>query len=355
MQALIITLIVVASVIAVIGIALYVGMLVSVHCVLGRRRKYSDQPDMPCAEKYPIDYKWLDELSADTDSLSLNGYDGVRLVATRIKRRDGNDKVAVLLHGYGATYRGMQRHARLFYDRGFDVVLPTMRGHGGSGGKVGMAWLDRFDLSRWAELLVEKYGQHAQIVLLGVSMGGTTVVGAAGSALPKQVKFVVEDCGFSSQSKQYLHIVRRSRIKPLMTLVFNSGVKLIHGYTPVDADFTKLASTMTVPALFVHGEADRVVPVEQCVELFEACSSKDKTLLTVPNADHTFALAEGEAVYTAAVDALIDKYVTGADPRPEKTEEPPEAEAPSEPAAEAEKPAEPAEAEKPEAKDVLDD
>ena len=316
--------------IAVVAVALLVGMLVSVHCVLGRRTKYSDKPNFPDTEKYAVDYKWFDDLKPQTDNLAINGYDGVRLVATRIKHHEGNDKIAVCCHGYGATFRGMQRHARLFFDRGFDVVLPTMRGHGGSGGKVGMAWLDRFDLSRWVDLLVDKYGKQAQIVLLGVSMGGATVVGVAGMTPPKQVKFVVDDCGFSSQSEQYLHVARHSRIKPLATFVFNSGVKLIHGYSPADADFTQFARKMTVPALFVHGAADRVVPVDHCKKLFEACSSQDKRLLTVDAADHTFALAVDETAYTAAVDSLIDKYIVDADPRPEKPPEPVE-EAASEP------------------------
>ncbi|MCX4312630.1 MAG: alpha/beta fold hydrolase [Clostridia bacterium] len=330
MQGYIIALIVIAGVIAVVAVALLVGMLVSVHCVLGRRTKYADKPNFPDTEKYAVDYKWLDDLKSQTDNLAINGYDGVRLVATRIKHHEGNDKIAVCCHGYGATFRGMQRHARLFFDRGFDVVLPTMRGHGGSGGKVGMAWIDRFDLSRWVDLLVDKYGKHAQIALLGVSMGGATVVGVAGMTPPKQVKFVVDDCGFSSQSEQYLYTVRNSRIKPLATFVFNSGVKLIHGYNPADADFTQFARKMTVPALFVHGAVDRVVPVDHCKKLFEACSSQDKRLLTVDAADHTFALAVDETAYTAAVDSLIDKYIVDADPRPEKPPEPVE-EAASEP------------------------
>ncbi len=87
---------------------------------------------------------------------------------------------------------------------------------------------------------------------------------------------------------------------------------------------------MTVPALFVHGAADRVVPVDHCKKLFEACSSQDKRLLTVDAADHTFALAVDETAYTAAVDSLIDKYIVDADPRPEKPPEPVE-EAASEP------------------------
>ena len=209
-----------------------------------------------------------------------------------------------------------------------------MRGHGNSGGKVGMAWLDRFDVSRWVDMLISKYGKSVQIALFGVSMGGSAVVAAAGMTPPTQVKCVVSDCGFSSQADEYAHEMRKYILKPIVKFAFNSGVKLVHGYTPAHANIDALANNITVPALFVHGSADRVVPFEQGQKLFDACGSKHKTLLAVENADHTFACAVDPDKYTAALDQLIDKCFEGVDPRPEKPAEP---EKPVEP----EKPAEP--------------
>lgn len=42
------------------------------------------------------------------------------------------------------------------------------------------------------------YDEQANIVLYGESMGAATVLMAAGEGLPKQVKAVVEDCGYTT-------------------------------------------------------------------------------------------------------------------------------------------------------------
>lgn len=36
------------------------------------------------------------------------------------------------------------------------------------------------------------------IILYGVSMGGATVMNVAGEKIPKQVKAIIEDCGYTS-------------------------------------------------------------------------------------------------------------------------------------------------------------
>lgn len=318
MLGLYIALIAVAGVIAVFALAVLLGALISTHVVLGHRSEYSDWPQFPGTEKYAVDYKWFDDVKPQCDSFTITAYDGIRLAALRIKHHDGNDKVAVCCHGYGATYRAVQRQAKLFYDRGFDVLLPSMRGHGNSGGKIGMAWTDRFDVARWVDMLIGQYGKSVQIALFGISMGGATVVAVAGSNPPKQVKCVIDDCGFSSQSEEYMHEINKYPCKSFVKFVFFSGVRLVHGYAPAEADIVPFAQKMSVPALFVHGKSDRVVPVELGQKLFDACGSKDKTFLAVDDADHTFSCAVDEAAYTAALDKLIDKYFYGADPRPEK-------------------------------------
>ena len=60
-----------------------------------------------------------------------------------------------------------------------------------------MGWDDRKDMLLWIAKIIQK-GPQAEIVLLGVSMGGATVMNTSGEKLPSNVKAIVEDCGFTS-------------------------------------------------------------------------------------------------------------------------------------------------------------
>ncbi|MDE6401837.1 MAG: lysophospholipase, partial [Clostridiales bacterium] len=163
---------------------------------------------------------------------------------------------------------------------------------------------------RWIDKIVSIYGDKVQIVLCGVSMGGSTVVAAAGMNPPPQVKCVIDDCGFSSQVDVYAaHIGKLPQTLGLLPLYV--GARLVHGYSIKDADITTLAKNMTVPALFIHGEADKFVPMSLGQKLYDSCSSENKRLFTVPDAAHALAYATDRTAYTDVFNAFIDEYVDG--------------------------------------------
>ncbi|MCH5164811.1 MAG: alpha/beta fold hydrolase [Clostridiales bacterium] len=335
MQGWMIALLIIACVVAVLAAAFFIGSFVAVHAILGRRKPLSPQKAEKLGmtpERYGVNSAWFNGVKEFFKPLSLTAYDGVALKATLIKQREGNGRVAICCHGYGAAPRSMQVQAKLFYDRGYDVLLPSMRGHGESDGKVGMAWIDRFDLLRWIDKVIQLYGENVQIALCGVSMGGSTVIAAAGMNVPPQVKCVIDDCGFSSQKGVYAAHVKRSHLPVVIALLpLAVGVKLFHGYSLYDADITALAKKMTVPALFIHGGGDKFVPTALGRELFEACASENKQFVEIEGAQHACAYAADPDKYSEAFNAFIDSCVEGSEfvfdsnelipePEPEKEE-----------------------------------
>ena len=314
MQDWMIALIVIACVVAVIAATFLAGSLLAVHTILGRRVELSEGKKAKkgySAERYGVDIKWFDKVKEFTKSMEIKSYDGLSLKATLIKHSAENSaRVAICCHGYGTTPRSVQPQARLFYNRGFDVLLPAMRGHDASEGRVGMAWLDRFDLLRWLDKIINKYGKEVQIALFGVSMGGSTVIAASGMNLPAQVKCVIDDCGFSSQYDEYAACLGSLPLPAsLAMLPLAAGVRLVHGYSVRSADITKFAADMTVPALFIHGEADTFVPCALGKKLFDACASPDKKFYSVPNAIHAGAYAADKQAYANEFTSFVEKYI----------------------------------------------
>lgn len=313
MQGWMVALLVIACVVVALSTAFIVGSLVAVHSILGRRKSVSERKAKKknySPENFCVDVSWFDGVADVSEDLSITAYDGVRLCATLIKQKERSAKVAICCHGYGATARSMQAQAKIFYDMGFDVLLPSMRGHGASGGKVGMAWLDRFDLLRWIDRAIDIYGSGVSIALDGVSMGGSTVVAAAGMDPPPQVKCVIDDCGFSSQRDEYFACLKKVPLpKPIAVLPLAVGVKLVHGYSIYDADIVPLAQNVKIPALFIHGEKDTFVPFELGKKLYEACGSSQKKLCTFPEASHACAFVRDPEKYTAELKDFVGSVI----------------------------------------------
>jgi len=120
-----------------------------------------------------------------------------------------NDKAktkwAIVTHGYTADAASMTRWARHFYEQGFHVLAPDLRGHGKSEGNyIGMGWHDRLDMLQWINEIIQ-IDKNAEILLFGISMGGATVMMASGEELPPNVKVIVEDCGYSSVSEVFIY------------------------------------------------------------------------------------------------------------------------------------------------------
>ncbi len=313
MQGWMIALIVIAGVIVFLAVLIAVGSVIALNAVLGRRDKHAIKGESP--DKYGVDTSWFNEVTDFTEYLNIEAYDGISLSAMLIKHKvqDGISpvkRVAVLQHGYWASPRAMQPYAKIFWEKGYDVLLPAARAHDKSGGKyVGMAWLDRFDYMRWIDKAVELYGKDASILMMGVSMGGSTVAAASGMNPPPQVKCVIDDCGFSSQKEEYYACVKRVPLpKALSVLPLAIGVRFKCGYSISDADIKPLVASSKLPSLFIHGENDTFVPCELGKKLYEACGASDKRL-ELFDAPHAASYASDKERYTSLISHFADKYM----------------------------------------------
>lgn len=309
MQGWMIALIIVASVVFLLLLTFAISVIIVMRAVLGRRNNPMKN-EIP--EKYSVDLSWFDDVKDNTTMLELTSYDGLKLSGMLITHGDASvRRVAVCQHGYCATSRTMQPYAKLFFDKGYDVLLPSARAHGDSEGKyIGMAWLDRFDLMRWLELVVSRYGDDVKIVLMGVSMGGATTVAVSGMNPPPQLRCIVDDCGFSSQYDEYSSCVASVHLPKKLTLLpLAVGVKLCCGYSLYDADIVPFAQKSSLPALFIHGEKDGFVPITLGRKLYDAYACSDKEFYAVENALHAASYSTDKEGYAAKLMSFVDKNI----------------------------------------------
>lgn len=245
------------------------------------------------------------------ENLFIKSNDGLTLHSAYLKGNSNTNCTVIIAHGYRSDGTEMVPYAKYFQDTyGFNVLLPDARGHGQSEGSyVGMGWPDRLDLLLWIEEIIQKDGPDTQIILYGASMGGATIMMASGEKLPPQVKFIVEDCGFTSaydiieyQMNQQVKTPSPTGLMESLSLVAQAKA----GYSLKEASAVEQVKKAKVPLLFIHGEKDTFVPPEMLYQLFEAAKAP-KEMILAKNANHMEALSDSAA--REALDQYIQKYL----------------------------------------------
>ena len=210
------------------------------------------------------------------------------------------------VHGYTGSARQMTRWNRQFYESGYNIFSPDLRGHGESEGNYyGMGWLDLPDLLHWLDQLISLY-PDANITLYGVSMGGSSVLNMAGENLPPQVKNVVSDSAFTSVQSIFetqLHSLFNLPSFPIMNAA-NTVSKLRIGLDFKEASTIKQAKKITLPVFLIHGADDTFVPVENVYKLANAISSKSDVWV-VEGANHADAVKLSPDLYKDKVMQFI--------------------------------------------------
>lgn len=258
--------------------------------------------------------QWLREHKARRD-VHVTSVDGLRLHSSVLRQKDlGCHRWAVCIHGYADACGSMGVYARHYYeDLGWNVVLPDLRGHGGSEGcYVGYGWDDRLDIVAWISRIMHRDPQ-AEIVLHGVSMGAATALLTAGGALPENVRAVVSDCSYTSALAIMRHVYQRDGGKgpvgPALSALRSTTRHRAH-FDLKNADPLKAVQRSHVPTLFIHGVSDDFVPATMMADLYEAAKCP-KEFLWVPRAGHAQAVSVDPGLYWSTADDFLHRALQG--------------------------------------------
>lgn len=213
--------------------------------------------------------------------LTLQSNNGLILFAQYLDHQA--KKTVILLHGFMSDGDSMAGFAKMFYDFGYNVLLPDARAQGRSEGKyIGYGWVEKDDILRWIYQIIEQDGEDSKIVIMGQSMGGATAMMVSGLLLPPQVKAFIEDCGYSTvkeeieyQAQNLFHMKAFPRF-PIIDIV--SGInKVKNGFYLKNASAVAQLKKNTRPFLFIHGGKDHFVPTKMVWENYTATTAPKKS------------------------------------------------------------------------------
>lgn len=283
-----------------VGILLFAVLLVACSVfvseylfkiIIYRQKKSSSQKDIDAVASwyrhYPIakeGRRWLEGMPYI--NVYIKSFDGLRLYGALLENY--SDKIVICVHGFtGSGKKDFASLAQAYYKNGYNVLLVDNRAHGQSEGKyVGFGVLDRFDLRNWVKYTVNRFGSNIKIFLHGISMGASTVL-MASSIMPKNVRGIIADCGFTSVYEIFEYVLKRDYHLPKFPIIYLTNImsKIRAGYGYKDVNTTAEIARSDIPILFIHGENDEFVPLWMAMKNYSHCKAY-KELFIVRESEH---------------------------------------------------------------------
>jgi pimeloyl-ACP methyl ester carboxylesterase len=215
-------------------------------------------------------------------------------VSARLHRARLDGPTILFFHGNGEIAADYDGISPLFTNLGINLLVVDYRGYGTSDGQPTASHLIADAVTvyeRTGSILVENELKARPFFVMGRSLGSAaaiTVARHAGQGIAGQII----ESGFAYT----------------LPLLATLGLRLeLEGADEARDGFGNLEniSQVDVPTLIIHGQEDRLIPVENAHALYEQCGATDKRLVIIPHAGHNDLLFAGQAPYFEALQAFV--------------------------------------------------
>jgi uncharacterized protein len=201
---------------------------------------------------------------AQAEEVVLDSAGGERIIAWHVPPR-GDKPVVLYFHGNGGALRYRVARFRALTADGTGLLALSYRGYGGSTGHPTEAGLIADGIAAYA-FVATRYPAD-RIVLWGESLGSGVAIAVAAQ---KPIRRLVLEAPFASAVEIAAHAYPFAPVHWLMKDQFRSDLRI---------------GKITAPVLILHGERDRVVPIESGERLY-AMIRAPKRFVRFPAAGH---------------------------------------------------------------------
>ena len=253
---------------------------------------------------------WDQLVERPFETVTIRSKEGLSLSGRYYHIQDGAPLV-IGFHGYRShPLTDFSGGSELIFQMGYNLLLPDQRAHHSSEGTaISFGIQERWDVKSWAEYAVERFGSNVRILLMGISMGGATVLMASELPLPEQVRGIVSDCPYADPEAIILEVGKKEHYPSWLIRPFlHIGAKIYGGFTLNETDAVQAVKNTRLPILIIHGEADGLVPCSMSAEVQQA-NPKMVQRITIPGADHGISYLVDTPRYAASVKAFIQKVL----------------------------------------------
>lgn len=226
-------------------------------------------------------------LSAEHEEVFITSYDGLMLFGRYYHLKDGAP-LDIYFHGYRSLpIRDCCGVFRISRQLGHNILLVDERAHGRSEGRViSFGINERYDCLEWTRYAEMRFGKACPIILIGLSMGASTVLMASSLELPGNVVGIISDSAYTSPLEIIKKVCRDKKIPAcLVSPLAQAGAKIFGHFDLCESTALCEVENCKKPVLFIHGQDDFFVPSYMTRKIYAACNSK-KRISVLNNSGH---------------------------------------------------------------------
>ncbi|MBO6010530.1 MAG: alpha/beta hydrolase [Oscillospiraceae bacterium] len=221
----------------------------------------------------------------------------------------GSDTTVVILHGYDESAEESEIFAPYWWEKGFNVIVPDMRGHRGGDMEATTfgVWesLDLYDLIKAEGLDAE----DKTLVVCGRSIGGdAALLLAENRELVSGIDALVVETVYSNLKTYELHCLRHefSLGNLFVGEMLDTLVRRAFAIVPQNVDLRSGAPLTKIPAVFIAAD-EKVVGGAMTKEVYDLWAG-EKRLVWLPDGRYpgVYADALDSGEYDAAVSAILN-------------------------------------------------
>lgn len=169
----------------------------------------------------------------------------------------------------------------------------------------------QYDCKAWANWAVERFGEEKSVFFMGVSTGASVAMMSSNLGLPKSVRGIIDDCGFTS-TMEMIDVNCKSHLPDYIpTRMFDFFVEMgtsVWGHFCISkADACKAVSQTDIPILIIHGDRDTKAPLSMAYRLYDSCSS-EKQLYVVHGANHAESYRKDPEGYENVIAQFVEEH-----------------------------------------------
>jgi hypothetical protein len=227
-------------------------------------------------------------------------------------RSDG--RVGIFVHGvYSSRFQALERGGKFWYPRGYGLLMMDLSGHGSSGGDYVTYTIDeRKDVAamlRWAR-------HHpgidpGRVVVFGTSNGAAAAIYAA--AADDELPALVVDAPYGNLWDAAGSMLSSRGGKGILRYPLFLAVRWRTGMDLRDVRPAGVIADIKAPVLFVHGDADRRVPLAHSESMHAARQQAGlpSELWVLPGGKHGFDDYPPEGIFWNRILDFFDRSLGG--------------------------------------------
>jgi len=246
------------------------------------------------------------------ETVMMQAFDNTKLIGHYYEREKGAPLI-VFFHGlWGHSYLDGVPIYRITQKHNWNLLLCDLRAQGDSEGEFStLGVLEKYDCLDWVEWAQNRFGDKNPIFLMGVSTGASIAMMSSNLGLPKSVRGIIDDCGFTS-TMEMIDVNCKSHLPDYIpTRMFDFFVEMgtsVWGHFCISkADACKAVSQTDIPILIIHGDRDTQAPLSMAYRLYDSCSS-EKQLYVVHGANHAENYRKDPEGYENVIAQFVEEH-----------------------------------------------